>query len=42
MEKNFREVGIKIVRPLSRTDYNNKEFVFEDVNRRWIAIGKKQ
>ncbi|WP_025715516.1 VOC family protein [Paenibacillus sp. 1-18] len=42
MEKKLRELGILIVRPLLTTDYNNKEFVFEDIDRRWIAIGKKQ
>ncbi|MCR8645492.1 VOC family protein [Paenibacillus sp. N1-5-1-14] len=42
IEKKFRELGVKIVRPLSLTDYNNKEFVFEDIDRRWIAVGTKQ
>ncbi|EPY08195.1 glyoxalase/bleomycin resistance protein/dioxygenase [Paenibacillus alvei TS-15] len=34
--------GVKIVRPLTTTDYNNREFVFEDVDGRWIAVGMKQ
>ncbi|MGF7050654.1 hypothetical protein J2T13_005204 [Paenibacillus sp. DS2015] len=42
MEKDFKKLGVKIIRPLATTDYNNKEFVFEDVDRRWIAVGKKQ
>jgi len=42
MEQGFSELGVKIVRPLLTTDYNNKEFVFEDIDRRWIAVGKKQ
>jgi len=42
MEKGFKELGVKIVRPLSTTDYNNREFVFEDIDRRWIAVGTKQ
>lgn len=42
IEKEFKELGVKIVRPLLKTDYNNKEFVFEDIDRRWIAVGKKQ
>ena len=42
MEKEIKELGVKIVRPLITTDYNNKEFVFEDIDRRWIAVGKKQ
>ncbi|ALP38222.1 glyoxalase [Paenibacillus sp. IHB B 3084] len=42
MERSLSELGVKIVRPLSTTDYNNKEFVFEDIDKRWIAVGKKQ
>lgn len=42
IEKDFKKLGIKIIRGLSTTDYNNKEFVFEDIDRRWIAVGKKQ
>lgn len=42
MEKHLKALGVKLVRPLSTTDYDNKEFVFEDVDRRWIAIGNKQ
>lgn len=41
-EKDFKQLGVKIIRGLSTTDYNNKEFVFEDIDRRWIAVGKKQ
>lgn len=36
------EAGVNIVRPLVTTDYGNREFVFEDVDGRWIAVGKKQ
>lgn len=42
MQREMNQLGVKIVRSLSTTDYNNKEFVFEDVDRRWIAVGKKQ
>ncbi|WMT39722.1 glyoxalase [Paenibacillus sp. D2_2] len=42
MERSLSELGVRIVRPLLITDYNNKEFVFEDIDRRWIAVGKKQ
>lgn len=34
--------GAKIVRPLALTDYNNKEFIIEDIDGRWIAFGIKQ
>jgi hypothetical protein len=32
----------KIVTHLSKTNYGNLEFVIEDVDGRWIAIGLKQ
>lgn len=32
---------MKIVRNLDNTDYNNKEFVIEDIDGRWIAFGIK-
>ncbi|MEC0256475.1 VOC family protein [Paenibacillus lautus] len=35
------DLDVKIVRALSTTDYNNHEFVFEDVDGRWIAVGNK-
>ncbi|MDQ0088540.1 putative lactoylglutathione lyase [Paenibacillus anaericanus] len=41
IEHEFINLGVKIVRPLSTTDYNNNEFVFEDVDGRWIAVGNK-
>ena len=42
LEKSFISKGVKIVRPLSVTDYQNKEFVVEDIDGRWIAFGLKQ
>lgn len=42
LQEELIALGVKVVRPLSVTDYNNKEFVFEDIDRRWIAVGKKQ
>ncbi|MBP3951798.1 VOC family protein [Bacillus suaedae] len=33
--------NVKIVRLLENTDYNNKEFVVEDIDGRWIAFGIK-
>ena len=41
LEKEFVSKGVKIVRPLNETDYQNKEFVVEDVDGRWIAFGLK-
>ncbi|WEK56093.1 MAG: glyoxalase [Candidatus Cohnella colombiensis] len=42
LENELKNLGINIVRPLSKTDYNNKEFVFEDIDGRWIAVGNKE
>lgn len=42
LEKEFISKGIKIVRPLNFTDYQNKEFVIEDIDGRWLAFGMKQ
>lgn len=41
LEKEFSEKGVKIIRSLDITDYNNKEFVIEDANGRWLAFGLK-
>ncbi|MGE8205540.1 VOC family protein [Heyndrickxia sp. NPDC080065] len=42
IEKEFTSLGVKIIRSLTSTDYNNKEFVFEDIDGRWIAVGNKE
>ncbi len=34
--------GVQIVRPLTLTDYNNYEFIIEDIDGRHIAFGIKQ
>lgn len=41
LQKEFVKSNVKIIRSLDQTDYNNKEFVIEDVDRRWIAFGIK-
>lgn len=33
---------VKIIKSLEITDYNNLEFVIEDIDGRWICIGCKQ
>jgi hypothetical protein len=40
-QREMLDLGIKIARALSTTDYSNNEFVFEDCDGRWIAVGKK-
>jgi len=41
LQQEFQAAGVTIVRPLSETDYSNREFVIEDVDGRWIAFGIK-
>jgi hypothetical protein len=36
------QAGIRIVRPLAKTDYQNTELVIEDIDGRWIAFGMKK
>jgi len=42
LQQEFLDAGANIIRPLSNTDYNNKEFVVEDIDGRWIAFGIKE
>ena len=42
LQDELMQKGAKIVRPLALTDYNNKEFIIEDIDGRWIAFGIKQ
>ncbi len=39
--QEFKEKGIKIIKDLCITDYNNKEFIIEDCDGRYIAFGSK-
>ena len=41
LEKEFSERGVKFAKPITVTDYGNKEFVVEDIDGRWIAFGLK-
>lgn len=42
LETDLISKGVKVVRPLNITDYQNKEFVVEDIDGRWLAFGLKQ
>lgn len=42
LQEKLKNAGVKIVIPLTQTDYNNKEFVIEDIDGRWIAFGLKE
>ena len=42
LEKQLRRNRVKIARPLSMTDYKNREFVIEDIDGLWIAFGRKE
>lgn len=41
LEDEFTQRGVKFIKHLSITDYQNKEFVIEDIDGRWLAIGLK-
>lgn len=40
-QTEFQQAGVKIVRSLTDTDYNNRELVIEDIDGRWLAFGIK-
>jgi catechol 2,3-dioxygenase-like lactoylglutathione lyase family enzyme len=39
--ETVRANGVRVIRELDLTDYRNREFIFEDNERRWIAVGCK-
>lgn len=41
LEQEFVSKGVKIIRSLNLTDYQNKEFAIEDVDGSWLAFGLK-
>ncbi|WP_066052106.1 VOC family protein [Robertmurraya korlensis] len=41
LQEELINCNVKIVRSLDNTDYNNNEFVIEDIDGRWIAFGIK-
>jgi len=41
LQREFISSNVKIVRSLGDTDYNNREFVVEDIDGRWLAFGIK-
>ena len=41
LEKEFAEKGVRFARPIATTDYQNREFVVEDIDGRWLAFGLK-
>lgn len=42
LQDEYEEKGVRIVQPIHRTDYHNREFVIEDVDGRWIYFGIKE
>ena len=42
LQDEFEAQGVKIVQRLQKTDYQNSEFVIEDVDGRWIYFGIKE
>ena len=41
LQKEFDSKGLKVVKRLSVTDYDNKELVLEDIDGRWLGFGIK-
>lgn len=41
LQEEFINSNVKLIRRIDHTDYNNKEFVVEDIDGRWIAFGIK-
>lgn len=41
LEKEFEEKGVRFIKHLGITDYQNKEFIIEDSDGRWLAFGLK-
>ena len=42
LEERLVSRGVRVVRALNVTDYQNREFVIEDIDGRWLAFGLKQ
>lgn len=42
LESELKNKNVKIIKPLHKTDYHNKEFVIEDIDGRWIYFGCKE
>ncbi len=40
--RDLTSKGVTIVKELNLTDYDNREFIFEDNEGRWIAVGCKE
>lgn len=41
LEKEFEGKNVKFARCLNTTDYQNKKFVIEDIDGRWLVFGLK-
>lgn len=42
LQDEYESKNVRIVKYLCKTDYNNREFVIEDVDSRWIYFGIKE
>ena len=41
LEQEFQQRGVVFIQHLNTTDYQNREFVIEDPDGRWLAFGMK-
>lgn len=42
LQSEFLNNGATIIRKLCTTDYDNREFVLQDIDGRWIGFGMKK
>lgn len=42
LQEELEGKGVKLVRRLHKTDYQNREFVVEDIDGRWLYFGIKE
>ena len=42
LQDEYEAKGVKIIQPLHKTDYHNREFVIEDIDGRQIYFGIKE
>ena len=42
LQEKLEQLWVKLSISLCKTDYDNKEFVIEDIDERWIAFGFKK
>ena len=42
LQNEYEAKGVKIIQRVHKTDYNNRQFVIEDIDGRWLYFGVKE